>query len=132
MSVIVRELDGAGNAPERAVSAFGGSVGRQLGIIGGFTADVPSDRLDALRAVPRASPRSPRTPGLALQSTDVESTRPARPGSLYTLANKVTGASAMWDAGYTGKGVDVARHRLGRRPGRRSSQRPARSSTART
>jgi serine protease AprX len=45
--------------------------------------------------------------GLALQSTDVES-QVAQAGSLYTLANKVTGASAMWDAGYTGKGVDVA------------------------
>src|SRR4029453_1415190 len=32
----------------------------------------------------------------------------AQPGSLYTIANQVTGASAMWDAGYTGAGVDVA------------------------
>ena len=38
VSVIVRETDGAGNAPERAVTAFGGSVGRQLDILGGFTA----------------------------------------------------------------------------------------------
>jgi serine protease AprX len=45
--------------------------------------------------------------GLALQSTDVES-QAAQAGSLYTIANEVTGASAMWDAGYTGKGVDVA------------------------
>src|SRR5947209_4328419 len=35
-SVIVRELPGAGNAAEKAVSALGGSVGRQLSIIGGF------------------------------------------------------------------------------------------------
>jgi serine protease AprX len=106
VSVIVRELDGAGNAPERAVSAFGGSVGRQLGIMGGFTASVPSDRLDALRGVPGVASVT-QDAGLALQSTDVES-QAAQAGSLYTLANKVTGASAMWDAGYTGKGVDVA------------------------
>ena len=106
VSVIVRELDGAGNAPERAVSAFGGSVGRELGILGGFTASVPSDRLDALRSVAGVASVT-EDAGLALQSTDVES-QAAQAGSLYTLANTVTGASAMWDAGYTGKGVDVA------------------------
>jgi serine protease AprX len=106
VSVIVRELDGAGNGPERAVSAFGGSVGHQLGIMGGFTASVPSDRLDALRSVAGVASVTPDA-GLALQSTDVAS-QAAQAGSLYTLANQVTGASAMWDAGYTGKGVDVA------------------------
>ena len=106
VSVIVRELEGAGNAPERAVSAFGGTVGRQLDIIGGFTADVPADRLDALRAVPGVQSVTTNA-GLALQSTDVES-QVDQAGSLYTLANEVTGASAMWDAGFTGKGVDVA------------------------
>ena len=106
VSVIVRELEGAGNGPERAVSAFGGSVGRQLDIMGGFTATVPSDRLDALRGVAGVASVTDDA-GLALQSTDVES-QAAQAGSLYTIANEVTGASAMWDAGYTGKGVDVA------------------------
>jgi serine protease AprX len=106
LSVIVRETNGAGNTPERAVAAFGGTVGRQLDILGGFTATVPSDRVDALRAVPGVAEVS-EDAGLALQSTDVES-QVAQNGSLYTLANKVTGAKALWDAGYTGKGVDVA------------------------
>ena len=106
LSVIVREADGAGNAPEHAVAAFGGTVGRQLDILGGFTAEVPSDRVVARRAVPGVAEVS-EDAGLALQSTDVES-QAAQAGSLYTLANKVTGASAMWDAGYPGKGVDVA------------------------
>ncbi|WP_170182516.1 S8 family serine peptidase [Blastococcus colisei] len=106
VSVIVREATGSGNAPERAVAAFGGSVSRQLGIIGGFTADVPVDRVDALRAVPGVQSVTENA-GLALQSTDVES-QLAQPGSLYTIANEVTGASAMWDAGFTGEGVDVA------------------------
>jgi serine protease AprX len=106
VSVIVRELDGAGNGPERAVTAFGGSVGRQLDILGGFTAQVPADRLDALRGVAGVASVTDDA-GLALQSTDVES-QAAQAGSLYTIANQVTGASAMWDAGYTGKGVDVA------------------------
>ncbi|MCU1669018.1 MAG: peptidase and in kexin sedolisin [Blastococcus sp.] len=106
VSVIVRELAGAGNGPEKAVSAFGGSVGRQLDVIGGFTAKVPTDRLDALRSVPGVQSVT-QDAGLSLQSTDVAD-QAAQPGSLYTIANKVTGASSMWDKGYTGQGVDVA------------------------
>jgi serine protease AprX len=106
VSVIVQELAGTGNGPERAVSAFGGTVGRQLGVIGGFTAEVPVDRLDALRGVAGVDSVT-KDAGLALQSTDVES-QATQAGSLYTIANQVTGASTMWDAGYTGKGVDVA------------------------
>jgi serine protease AprX len=106
VSVIVQELAGTGNGPERAVSAFGGTVGRQLDVIGGFTAEVPVDRLDALRGVAGVDSVT-KDAGLALQSTDVES-QATQAGSLYTIANQVTGASAMWDAGYTGKGVDVA------------------------
>jgi serine protease AprX len=106
VSVIVRELSGAGNAPEQAVSAFGGSVGRQLDILGGFTAEVPSDRLAALRAVAGVQSVT-EDAGLTLSSTEITD-QAAQAGSLYTIANKVTGASSMWDAGYTGKGVDVA------------------------
>src|SRR4051812_9721919 len=106
VSVIVRELDGAGNAPEHAVEGYGGEVGRKLDIINGFTAEVPADRLDALRSVPGVESVT-EDAGLALQSTDVES-QVAQAGSLYTLANQVTGASSLWDAGYTGRGVDVA------------------------
>jgi serine protease AprX len=106
VSVIVRELDGAGNAPERAVSAFGGKVDRQLDVIGGFSAHVPSDRINALRAAPGVQSVT-EDAGLSLQSTDVEE-QAAQAGSLYTIANQLTGASAMWDAGYTGQGVDVA------------------------
>src|SRR6476620_6606481 len=79
---------------------------RELDIMGGFTASVPSDRLDALRGVAGVASVT-EDAGLALQSTDVES-QAAQAGSLYTLANQVTGASAMWDAGYTGNGVGVA------------------------
>jgi serine protease AprX len=106
VSVIVREAAGSGDVPEKAVSAFGGSVGRQLEILGGFTAEVPADRLDALRAVAGVQSVT-QDAGLTLSGKDVES-QAAQAGSLYTIANEVTGASAMWDAGYTGKGVDVA------------------------
>ena len=106
VSVIVRELAGAGNGPEKAVSAFGGSVGRQLDVINGFSAKVPNDRLDALRAVPGVQSVT-QDAGLSLSSTDVAD-QASQPGSLYTIANQLTGASSLWDKGYTGKGVDVA------------------------
>ena len=106
VSVVVREQTGAGNAPEQAVAAFGGSVTRQLAILGGFTAEVPSDRVAALRAVAGVASVT-EDAGLTLASTEI-SDQAAQNGSLYTIANKVTGASTMWDAGYTGKGVDVA------------------------
>jgi len=107
VSVIVRELAGAGNAPERAVTAFGGSVGRSLDVINGFSAKVPTDRVDALRSVPGVQSVT-QDAGLALQSTSDVADQAAQPGSLYTLANKVTGASTLWAKGVTGKGVDVA------------------------
>ena len=99
--------------------------------MGGFTAEVPSDRLDALRAVAGVASVTDDA-GLALQSTDVESSAD-QAGSLYTIANEVTGASAMWDAGYTGKGVDVAVIDSGIVPvDGLAGRRAPRSSTART
>nr|WP_281371647.1 S8 family serine peptidase [Petropleomorpha daqingensis] len=50
--VIVQETAGTGNGPERAVEAFGGSVGQEYSVFQGFSAKVPGDRIDALRAVP--------------------------------------------------------------------------------
>jgi serine protease AprX len=106
VDVIVREPPGTGNQPERAVEAFGGTVGRHLGIIDAFTASVPGDRLDSLRATPGVSDVT-EDAGLELSSKEVED-QVAQAGSLYTIANQVTGASTMWDAGYTGQGIDVA------------------------
>src|SRR3954465_2492542 len=52
VSVIVQETAGTGNGPERAVEAFGGSVGQQFSVFQGFSAKVPGDRLAALRSGP--------------------------------------------------------------------------------
>jgi serine protease AprX len=172
VSVIVRETTGSGNGPEKAVRAFGGSVGQQLDVIGGFTADVPADRIALLRGVPgvesvtenasltlngllgggslggvltgvtktattavatTTTAVAPVTEAVAPVTAAVADTTAAvantatavvdtassvadsvvrgqadQEGSLYTITNKLTGASSMWDAGYTGAGVDVA------------------------
>src|SRR4051812_22306066 len=181
VSVIVRETPGSGKLPEQAVRALGGSIGRQLSVIGGFTADVPADRLDALRAVPGVesvsedasltlngltdggllstvtktttavtapvttattavtepvadattavtapvadattavtAPVADATTAVTDTTTAVADTAAAvvndvtgqadQAGSMYTITNTLTGASTMWDAGYTGKGIDV-------------------------
>ena len=106
VSVIVRELANSGNAPERAVAGYGGEVTRALDIINGFTAEVPVDRLDALRAVPGVESVT-EDGGLTLSDADAAA-QAAQTGSLFTIANEVTGASDLWNAGYTGRGVDVA------------------------
>jgi serine protease AprX len=106
VEVIVRELPGAGDGPARAVEAAGGTVGATLGIIDGFEATVPADRIDALRSTPGIHSVT-EDAALTLDSTEVADTA-GQSGSLHTIANEVTGASAMWDAGYTGAGVDVA------------------------
>jgi serine protease AprX len=106
VQVVVRENSDAGNRPEQAVTALGGKVLRQLDIIDGFSAAVPKDRLDALRATAGVASVT-EDAGLTLSDADV-SNQVSQTGSLYTLANTVTGASALWNQGYTGQGVDIA------------------------
>ena len=43
--VIIQELPGAGAVPARLVETLGGTVWARLGIIGGFTAEVPASEL---------------------------------------------------------------------------------------
>jgi serine protease AprX len=106
VSVVVQESEGTGHGPQRAVEAFGGSVTKEFSVISGFSAQVPGDRLEALRAVPGVTSVT-EDASLTLSSADVEA-QANQAGSLYTIANQVTGASTLWNAGATGKGVDVA------------------------
>src|SRR5947209_1544432 len=105
LPVIVQEQPGAGNGPERAVSALGGTVGRELGLIGAFTARVPADRLAALRAVPGVREVT-EDAAVHLASTDVAA-QTAQTGSLDSVT-RLTGAASAWARNTTGRGVDVA------------------------
>jgi serine protease AprX len=107
VSVIVRELAGAGNAPERAVSALGGSVEEPLGIIGGFTATLPADRVAALRTAPGVTSVTENAP-VELLDTTVPTEVLDQAGSMFRVTHEVTGATAMWEKGINGKGIDVA------------------------
>jgi serine protease AprX len=106
VSVIVQELPGSGDAPERAVAALGGTVGRTLAVIDGFAARVPSHRLGVLRGAPGVH-KVTEDATVTLNSAEVDA-QTGLNGSLRRITHEMTGAAAMWDAGFTGAGVDVA------------------------
>jgi serine protease AprX len=100
-SVVVLERPGAHDAPERAVRALGGRVGRQLPLIRGFAAHVPSSAVTALADAPGVRSVTRDRP-LTVRSTDPAAPDPAT--SLGVAATTV-GADAMPS---DGAGVDVA------------------------
>jgi subtilisin family serine protease len=109
VDVIVRERPGAGARPERLVTRAGGTVGRQIGIIRGFVARVPASALPALRASAFVHSVTRDRPVTLLKSEGVDGHDVKRDlGSMYYVAQEVTGAAELWNDGYTGRGVDVA------------------------
>jgi subtilisin family serine protease len=103
--VIVRELPGAGDRPERAVAEAGGRLLRPLQIIGGFLADVPAPKLPALRRVPGVHSVTPNT---VVQLHDADEADAASTATSVRSIAAGTGASELWADGLTGRGVDVA------------------------
>jgi hypothetical protein len=100
--VIVQAVPGAVAKAEQAVRAAGGTVSRELHLINGFAAAVPSGlqlgNADGVTAV---------TPDRAMQlqsATYAPATDPGAPLALQTA----TGASAYYQNGFYGQGVGVA------------------------
>ena len=106
-SVIVRATAGTVTGVEQQVAALGGSVRRQLDLIHGFSADVPIDKLGRLASVPGVQAVSHDGPVRLLATGPVDPATPSRATSMAAVT-AITGAREMWDAGYTGAGVDVA------------------------
>jgi serine protease AprX len=105
VDVIVRELPESGGGPERAVTTAGGVVGDHIGIIDGFTAQVPATALGALRATPGV--HSVTANGrVQLQTATYDSDKD--PTAMQWVAGEITGAGEYWNNGLTGKGVGVA------------------------
>jgi hypothetical protein len=106
VSVIVRELPGAGSVPERAVEAFGGEVERYIPIIGGFVAEVPAAAVSELRRLDGIHSVTLNSRVRLLGSIDgIDPNKD--PGSWLKVA-KNTKLLEMWQHGFTGQGVDVA------------------------
>jgi serine protease AprX len=104
VSVIVRAEPGALAVAAREVERLGGEVGRQLRVINGFTAQLPTSQVDRLAGSSGIVSVTGNEP-VQMQAAAYAPTTDA--GSLYTTT-VATGAQAYWKAGYTGKGVDVA------------------------
>jgi serine protease AprX len=104
VGVIVQAAPGQVRAAVHSVTGLGGTVGRSLGIIGGFTATVPATSLSGLRGRPGVRAVTPnRTVHLTTDSYDGASDA----GSPWRTAWSM-GAANAWAAGFTGRGVDVA------------------------
>ena len=112
-SVIVREAPGAGDGPERLVASVGGTVGTSLDLIGGFEASVPPRAVATLAASPEIAQVTPNAvlelskAGWEDASTLSGSDPITSASSLYEVARYMK-ADDMWDAGYTGSGIDIA------------------------
>ncbi|HEV3231969.1 MAG TPA: S8 family serine peptidase [Candidatus Dormibacteraeota bacterium] len=104
MSVIVRANPGSAGAAARAVAAAGGRVGARLDVIDAVAARVPAGSLAAVAGSPGVAQVTPDT-GIQLLGADYQPGGDI--GSAFNVT-QITGAQAMWAAGYTGKGVDVA------------------------
>jgi hypothetical protein len=107
VSVIVRELPGSGAGPERLVQQLGGKVGRHIGIINGFAADVPRPGLARLEADRRVHSVTVNRRVRLLNDLDGWDQKTDL-GSLHYVAQEVTGAGDYWNDRFTGEGVDVA------------------------
>jgi serine protease AprX len=104
ISVIVREAPGAGDLPEQLVAASGGTVGLRLAIINGFEAQIPAKAVEWLDESPAIEEVTPNVP-LKLQA---DSYNPGSDLGSIDHTTKVIGATRYWQAGFTGRGVDVA------------------------
>jgi subtilisin family serine protease len=108
VQVIVREAPDAGAYPEQLVTRLGGSIGQQIGIINGFVATVPASAIEELQASRFVhSVTRDRRVTLSGESPDGHDNK-HDVGSMYYVAQEITGAAELWNDGYTGKGVDVA------------------------
>jgi subtilase family protein len=101
--VIVRTLPGHMLAVEREVARLGGRVETELPIIHGFSATVPEA---ALPAMARDNAVVAVTPNGRVSLSGRKDTS-GRSYSMQNVTNSIR-AKAMWKAGYTGAGVDIA------------------------
>jgi serine protease AprX len=108
VKVIVLAAGGT-TAPKARVAALGGSVTRDLPIVGGFSAVLPGDAVGALRADPTVRSVTPdATVRVDAAPAPLLAPKPPpapEPTAVYTRS---LGADNAWQAGAKGQGVTVA------------------------
>ncbi len=105
-SVIVIEQPGRHEDAVQAATRLGGTVGRRLGLIDGFTVDLARAAIPALRASAAVASVAPNTTLQLLGSDGLW----GGSGSAGTMARtaRAIGAVDAWDDHATGAGIDVA------------------------
>jgi subtilisin family serine protease len=104
-SWIVRSVSGQAGVVAELLAETGATGIVPLGVIDGFVVDMTGSAAERLRSHPSVVTV---TPDAKIELSSFESGPPSDGGSLYRIADQVVGASAFWNAGYTGMGVDVA------------------------
>jgi serine protease AprX len=102
--VVVRAKPGAAASVETQTRLLGGTIGRKLPIIGGFSALVPQAAVAKLRLAPGVVTVT-RDAHLEPHSTAYD---PGADVNSMVSTTQSIGAKAWWAAGYAGQGVDVA------------------------
>src|SRR5438270_2308391 len=100
--VIVRALRGQGARARQAVERPGGSVSRELGLIGGFAAQLPEAGVARVASAAGVRSVTPDPKVRLLDSGTYDGS--TDPGSMYSTAG-TTGLRSAWTAGFTGRGV---------------------------
>ena len=106
-NVIVVAKPGRLSIAEHTFKSLGGHIDRELQIIGGFAGALASNQIDALRsggAVDGVSPDASVAPSSVDPALGYD---PAETSSMSSIT-QIVGAQKMWNAGFTGAGVDVA------------------------
>jgi len=106
ISVIVEELPGSGREPEDLVESLGGEIQRHIGIIHGFVADIPGERVEGLEGASGIHSVTPDRE-IELQSHNGTYDPQTDPGSIYNTTQTI-GARRLWSQAIKGSGVGVA------------------------
>jgi serine protease AprX len=104
---VIVQVRGSLTAVEGVIADLGGRTTQRLGIINAVAAEVPAANVDELAnsaGVVAVTPDHKLQPEWTAAGFDPTT----KDGSLYHVGQEVSGASAYWSAGFTGKGVDVA------------------------
>ena len=108
VSVIVREQPGTSGRAALSLAALGGTVSRQLPIIGGFAAVLPSDRLSELSRSAGVASVTPNGPVELAGRVDGYDPKEQSATGSWTRVLEAIKAKDAWKAGFLGQGVDVA------------------------
>jgi serine protease AprX len=104
LRLIVRETEPRSDAAERAVGDLGGRVTRDLSVIGGFAAELPPSRLEALAGSPSVA-RIWANASLRANLVDIRKYDTWVANTVWKTAIGATGLDAL---GVDGRGVTVA------------------------